>query len=229
MFLPRISKIIKENRKNEDLMPLMIKIGRIQCLIIGALVVGFISFGSSFIVDIWNKPGFSESYLCAVLIILPSFFYQPMQIANTTLVVENKVKLQAYVFIITGLANVTISVFLSKYFGAIGASLSIFIAYMIRTLLFVIIYQKQIKLDMKEFFKQTYLKIAPLLLVCMACGLLMENFNPIVNKYLRFGVNGTVFVVVFVLLARVMFMNNYEKNLFFGTTGKIFKKILRRS
>lgn len=226
MFLPRISRIINDRRKDEDLMPLMIKIGRVQCLVIGALVVGFICFGSSFIIDIWNKPDFSESYICAVLLIMPSFFYQPMQIANTTLVVENKVKLQAYVFIITGIVNVIVSVFLSKYFGAIGASFSIFIAYMIRSILFVIIYKKKIKLNMKEFFKQTYLKIMPLLLVCMAFGLLMEKCNPIVNKYIRFGINGTAFIVVFVFLARVMFMNNYEKDLFFGTVRKIFKKIL---
>ena len=95
MFMPRISKIISEGKREEELMPLMIRIGRIQIMIVGLLTVGFISLGKSFIIDIWNKPDFAQSYICAVLLIVPSLFYLPFQIGNTTLIVENKVKLQA--------------------------------------------------------------------------------------------------------------------------------------
>lgn len=102
MFMPRIARIIHDGKREEELMPLMIRIGRIQCMIIGLLVVGFIAVGRSFIIDIWNKTDFAESYLCAVFLVIPSFFYLPMEIANTTLIVENKVKLQAGVFVIMG-------------------------------------------------------------------------------------------------------------------------------
>lgn len=115
------------------LMSLMIKLGRIQCLIIGFLVTGFISVGHSFIIDIWNRPEFSESYLCCVILIIPTFFFLPMQIADTTLIVENKVKLQAFVFVLTGVINVGLSLVLSRLFGALGASISIFVSYMKKT------------------------------------------------------------------------------------------------
>ena len=87
MFMPRISKIVYSGKKDEELLPLMTKIGRIQCMIIGILVVGFMTLGKSFVVDIWGKPDFAESYICALLIIAPSYFYLPMQIANTTMIV----------------------------------------------------------------------------------------------------------------------------------------------
>lgn len=227
MFMPRISKIIHDGKKETELMPLMIRIGRIQCMIIGLLVTGFIAFGRSFIIDIWNKPDFSQSYLGTVVLIIPSFFYLPMQIANTTLIVENKVKLQAYVFIVMGVLNVCLSLVLSKYFGALGASLSIFVAYMVRTILMAVIHHKVLHLDMPKFFREVFLKISPWLLITLAAGIALEYFNPIVNKYLRFGTNGIAFVALFAALMYFFGMNTYEKNLLFGTVRKITDKIKR--
>lgn len=227
MFMPRISKLVHDGKKDTALVDLMIKVGRLQCIIIGALVVGFISFGKSFVVDIWGKPDFVESYICAVLLIIPSYFYLPMQIANTTIIVENKVKLQSIVFIIMGVVNVCVSLITSKYFGAIGASLSIFIAYMVRNALMLCIHVKVLHLDMKTFFKNTFLKITPFLLLMMGIGLGLEYFNPMVSGFLRFAVNGVVFVGIFAALLYKFVVNDYEKNLFLGAFKKVLRKVKR--
>lgn len=224
MFMPRISKIVADGKKEKELMPLMIKIGRIQLMIIGIITVGFIAFGRSFILEIWNKPDFAESYICAILVILPSVFYLPMQIANTTVVVENKVKLQAYVFIIMGIVNVAFSLVLSKVYGATGAALSIFIAYMLRTILMTVIYKRELKLNMGLFFKETFLRLSPYLLVTLAVGLLCEYFNPINNSYLRFVINGIVLVSVFFTLMMLKGFNKYEKSLISKMTSKLLRK-----
>ena len=225
MFMPRISKLVYQGKKDTELMDLMIKIGRLQCMIIGVLCVGFISFGKSFIVDIWNKPDFSESYLCAVFLIIPSFFYLPLQIANTTIIVENKVKLQSFVFIAMGVTNIVLSAIFAKYYGAIGASFSIFVAYMVRTVLMVVIHVKVLHLKMWKFFKATYLKVTPWLALSLVVGLLLENFNPMGGGFLRFAVNGVVFVGFFGITMLLFCMNDYEKNLFLGTFKKFVKKI----
>ncbi len=225
MFMPRISKLVYQGKKDTELMDLMIKIGRLQCMIIGALCVGFISFGKSFIVDIWNKPDFAESFLCAVFLIIPSFFYLPLQIANTTIIVENKVKLQSFVFIIMGVINIVLSAVLSKYYGALGASISIFIAYMVRTVLMVVIHVKVLHLKMWKFFKATYFKVTPWLLLSLGVGLALENFNPMGAGILRFAINGVVFVGFFGITMFLFCMNDYEKNLFLGTFKKILKRI----
>ena len=225
MFMPRISKLVYQGKKDTELMDLMIKIGRLQCIIIGVLVVGFISFGKSFIVDIWNKPDFTESYLCAIFLIIPSFFYLPLQIANTTIIVENKVKLQSFVFIIMGVINVVLSIILSEYYGALGASFSIFVAYMVRTILMVVIHVKVLKLNMWRFFKETFLKITPFLLLMLGIGLLLENFNPMNGGFLRFAINGVIFVGFFGVTMLLFCMNEYEKNLFLGVFKKVLKKI----
>ena len=223
MFMPRISKLVHNGKNNTELVDLMVKIGRIQCIIIGALVVGFISFGRSFIVDIWNKPDFTESYICAVLLIIPSYFYMPLQIANTTLIVENKVKLQSVIYLITGVLNICISLVLSKFFGAIGASISICVAYLLRSAMLIVAHVKVLHLDMMQMLKKCYLKITPYLLVMMVFGILLEKFNPMPHGALRFLVNGCVFVVCFVVIM-LFCMNDYEKNLFFGKIKKLIKR-----
>lgn len=225
MFMPRISKIIVSGKKDQELMPLMIKIGRIQLMIIGILTVGFITLGKSFIVDIWNKPDFTLSYYCAVALIIPSLFYLPLQIANTALIVENLVKLQSFVFMGMGLLNVACSLLLSKYYGALGASISIFIAYMFRTIMMIIIYHKKMHINMFEFFKKTFLPLSPYLIFTLLIGLLTERFNPIENVYLRFGVNGIVVVGCFAVLMLLFGMNAYEKNLIMGFVKKIKHKL----
>lgn len=224
MFMPRISKIIVSGKKEEELMPLMVKIGRIQLMIIGIITVGFIALGKSFVVDIWRKPDFELSYYCAVFLIIPSLFYLPMQIANTTLIVENKVKLQAEVFVIMGVINVICSLILSRMYGALGASISIFIAYMVRTTLMSVIYQKKLKLDMRMFFKETFFRLGIYLIITLISGILLEVFNPLPHGILRFAVNGVILVGVFILLMITRGFNEYEKNLFLGIIKRLKKK-----
>lgn len=223
MFMPRISRIVYGEKKEEDLLTLMVRIGRLQVMIVGLMVIGFIALGKSFVIDIWNKPDFSLSYYCAVLLILPSLFYLPMQIANTAIIVKNKVRLQAFVFIAMGLVNVVCSLVLSHFFGAIGASVSILIAYTVRTLLMGYVYHKVLKLDMLAFVKRTFLKLSPQLLVALLVGIACEIFNPVTNVYLRFGMNGVILVGVYFVLMWLTGFNAYEKQLLLGFIRKVKK------
>lgn len=225
MFMPRISKIIVSGKKDEELLPLMVKIGRLQLIITGLITFGFITFGKAFVIDIWDKPDFSESYICAVLLIVPSLFFLPMQIANTTLIVENKVRLQAVIFIVMGLVNVAFSIPLSKFYGAVGASVSICIAYFIRNILMAITHYKVLKIDMFSFFKQVYLKLLPHLILASALGFVCQRFNPVKNSYLSFLINGFVFVAFYFGIMWIHGFNSYEKDLVLGSVRKVTSKI----
>ena len=227
MFMPRISRIIVSGKKDTELLPLMVKIGRLQLIITGLISVGFITFGKVFITQIWNKPDFVDSYICAVLLIVPSMFFLPMQIANTTLVVEKKVKLQAIIFIIMGVVNVALSLPLSKFFGAIGASASICVAYFIRNILMAITHHKVLHINMPSFFKQVYVKLLPHLILASAVGFVCQSLNPIPNKYLNFLTNGAVFVIFYFTIMWIHGFNNYEKELATGTIKKITRKFIK--
>ena len=88
----------------------------------------------------------------------------------------------------------------------------------------VIIFRKVLGFDMMKFFKETFLKITPALLIVMAFGICLEQFNPMNGGALRFVVNGALFLVLFVVLMVLFVMNKEEKNLVFGK----FKKLIKR-
>ena len=153
LFLPSVTKIAYHNK--ESLNELMIKVGRIQIFIIGLLVLGFILVGNDFI-TLWLGTGYEMVYKCAVFLIIPSFFYLPQLIGSNAVLAMNKVKKQATVFVYMGLFNLIFGALLAVKFGALGFSVSVFLAYTIRTIGMDLIFHKDLQLDIKSFFKKTF-------------------------------------------------------------------------
>ena len=70
MFLPKVSKILAKKKDGQHVLPLMIKVGRIQYSIIGLIFIGFTLVGKEFIYH-WMGEGFEWAYYCAILMMLP--------------------------------------------------------------------------------------------------------------------------------------------------------------
>ena len=102
MFLPKVSRVLAEEKG--DIMPLMVKMGRIQIYMVGLIVLGVICLGRHFIL-LWVGGGFKESYLCAVLIIIPSLFHLPQMLGNDAIFAANKVKQLSIIYIIMAVLN----------------------------------------------------------------------------------------------------------------------------
>jgi len=66
----------------------MIKVGRIQLMLVGLLIIGFIIMGKEFMI-LWMGESFSVSYYVTILLILPCIITLTQDIANTTLVALN--------------------------------------------------------------------------------------------------------------------------------------------
>lgn len=172
MFLPRVSRMVAKGDRNE-ILNLMIRIGRIQIYIIGLICVCFICVGREFIF-VWLGEGFESVYVCALLIILPSFLQLPQEIGNTVVVAEGKVKQQAYVFVLMGIVNLILAFPMTKFFGVIGMCTSIMIAYLVRTIMTDVIFYKYLHIDVFMFFRESYFKLLPSLIVSVAVIFLIK-------------------------------------------------------
>lgn len=216
MFLPKVSRILSSGDGN--LMPMMITVGRIQLIIVGALVAGFICVGNHFI-NIWVGDDFSESYLCTILIIIPSILQLPQEIGIQAIISENKVKQQAIVYMLMAGFNVIFSFVLAKFYGPIGISFSICIAYFIRTVGLDYILQRELHLNLKVFFNETFKAIS---LVIIATSALSFPINYFISND---GILPFIYkVLIFVLLYSVgiyLVANSEEKALFSNSIQKI--------
>ena len=177
MFMPRISQILTQERAEKELNQLFLSIGKLQYGINGILVAGFFVVGKSFI-NLWMGTDYTEAYYGALLIIIPGLFYNSLQIANTTMVVTNKVKISALVNTGVGLLNVALSFPLSYYLGSTGACMAICIAYIVRDIVFHVVYHKVLPLDIPCFVKNCYLRMSVPVILTILTGMAMNYFIP---------------------------------------------------
>lgn len=206
MFLPRVSRIVA---KDGDVLPLMIKIGRIQLMLVSFVVLGFCCVGYEFI-KLWIGEDFSSAYLCTLLIILPSILQLPQEIGDQTLYAKNKLKERSYAFISMAVANIALGIPLSILWGATGLCISICAAYLIRTVILDIIYKKVLNIDIYKFFKETFVVFLPAFALCLAVCFTL-NYLVGVSGWLGIGIKGVIYCIIMAMALFYLVMNKEEK------------------
>lgn len=195
MFMPKISRIYTKEDWKDNLNALTIKVGRFQAALNGLIIIAFAIVGRLFI-KLWMGEDYMDAYYGILLVIIPGFFFNSLQIANTAMIVQKKVNLQAYVSIIVGVVNIILSPILSKYFGVIGACVSIFVAYTIRSVLYFVIYYRTLKIDMWEFVKKCYLSMVLPFFITLLIGFVFCSYFHI-GGWMEFIVEGGVLLLVY--------------------------------
>ncbi len=226
MFMPRVSRIVHGDNNIRNVSPLMNKVGRIQFALIGLLLIGFIVVGKEFVL-LWLGEQFSQVYACAILLMLPAPFYLSQQVAKTTVVVANKVKLQAIVNIVKAVVNVILAFVFSCLWGALGACISICISYFIRTIGMSIIYHKVLDLDIISFCKECYLKMCAPMLMILGIGLALNYVVP-AHTWAMLGAKALLVTILYFGLMWLMTFNRFEKDLIAGMIKGVLPKALRR-
>lgn len=220
LFLPKVSRMLANNSRDE-ILKLMIRVGRIQIYIIGLMCVGFICVGREF-VRVWLGNGFEEVYPCALLIILPSFLQLPQEIGNTMIVAEGKVKLQAFAFLFMAALNLGLAYPLMRQWGVIGLCVSIMIAYVARTIIMDIIFYRHMHIDVLKFFRESYIKIFPFLVLTTACSWILNIYIHLTG-WTDFIIKAILCMALYICVIWSFAMNTDEKNLFVSPLQRAFK------
>ncbi|BCJ94690.1 hypothetical protein acsn021_22590 [Anaerocolumna cellulosilytica] len=224
LFLPKVSRIVLKD-DNQSLLTLMIKVGRVQFVVIGLLFTGFFTIGRDFI-NLWLGGGFESAYLCTLFLMLPSLIELPQHIAGLAVIAVNKVRSKSFIFILTSLLNVVLSIFLTRQIGVLGAAVSISAAYLLRTAAMNVLYYKQLNLNIFTFFKECHVKMSLAFILSILTGFLLPNLIT-VNGWLTLGIKGLLITAVYIVFMWFLALNTYEKNLFFSAGRKLIKKILK--
>ena len=212
LFMPRVSKYIAD-KKEHEILNLMIKVGKYQVTVLGLLFIGFILLGREFVI-LWMGPEYEKSYYCALIIILPTFISGTQQIANTTVIAKNLIRYQSYCMMVTGVLGLAVSYVLSMYIGAIGVCVGTSITALMNTAFMNTIYYKKAGINVFVFYKNCYLKALPVYAVTAAIGLLALPLLPLVG-WMGFFVKAFIIAVVYlVLMAFIYFTSTERKTVF---------------
>lgn len=212
LFLARVTTLNLKSNNRKEISELMIKVGRIQLLIIGLLLVGFVTLGKEFI-SLWMGIDFMDSYYVALLLISPCIITLTQEIAYTYLFVVNELKYRAIISIAASIISVILSVFLAPLLGAIGSALAILVALITCHIIGMnIVYLRVLKLDVFRFFQQCHLKLLAPIILALLAGFAIQYFFQADNMLL-FLPKVLLLALVYGLLMWLMGMNRFEKNL----------------
>ncbi len=209
MFMPKISRIMNSDDKESNLTPLLISVGKFQYALNGLIIAGFAVVGKSFI-NLWMGPEYIDAYYGILLVIVPGIFFNSLQIANTTMVVTKKVNLMAVVNVVTGVTNICLSYPLSKMYGVVGACSSIAVAYMLRAIVLLIIYNKVLPIDIGRFIKECYIKMSVPIILTIGVGMGLNMVSD-ANGWFALILKGIVVVAIYGVLAFMVGFNRAEK------------------
>lgn len=219
VFLPNITKRVTENASNKELTGIFIKLGRLQYILLGAVLIGFILFGKEF-VTIWVGDNFSEAYYITLIIMIPFTIDLIQNIGLTILQAKNMYGFRAIVFLGMALLNVAFSIPMVIYYGGIGAAIATGISYLIGNgLIMNIYYYKKVGLNVFEFWKEI-IKLSVVFVIVYFLGDLINELD-LGNSTLSFLVKLILFIITFITLVWNFGMNSFEKSLVVIPINKI--------
>lgn len=223
VFLPNITKKVTQNASNKELTDTFIRIGRLQYILLGAVLIGFILFGKEFII-MWVGEKFALSYYITLIIIIPFTIDLIQNIGLAILQAKNMYGFRALTFLGMAILNVAISIPLAIYYGGIGTAVATGISFFIGNgIIMNIYYYKKVGLDIIKFWKEIF-KLSIPMIIPFVIGYFIDKIT-LGPEVLSLLFKLFLFVIVYIIVAWRLSMNRYEKDLI----SVPLKTILRRS
>jgi O-antigen/teichoic acid export membrane protein len=221
LFLAKVTNLSLRKDNLQEVSDLMIKVGRIQLLIIGLLLVGFSTLGKEFII-LWMGIDFEDSFYVALLLITPGIITLSQEIAYTYLFVVNELKYRAIISIAASVVSIAISITLAPRFGAIGSAIAIFIGLIsCHVIAMNIFYWKVMKLDIPRFFRECHLKLLMPIGLTLLAGFAIQYFYQ-ADNLLIFFLKAVLLTLFYASIMWFFGMNGFEKQLILSVSHRIF-------
>lgn len=222
MFMPKISRIYAGRDTETSIQPLLLRVGRFQFAINGLIVAGFSVIGKQFII-LWMGSNYIDAYYGLVLVLIPGLFYNSLQIGHTSLMVKNKVSITAYVNLGMGLMNMVLCYIFARWIGVLGASLAIFISYMVRAVALNILYERVLDVSIGEFVRKCYIKMSPSVLLTIAVGFIVQRMIGF-GGWIKLGITGAIVVFIYVGLLFTIGFEKSEKEIVIAKVKRLICK-----
>lgn len=227
VFLPNITKKVFSDGTNDELSNILIKVGRIQYILLGMVLTGFILYGREFIA-IWVGEEFNKSYYIALIIMIPFTIDLIQNIGLAILQAKNMYSFRAIVFLSLAISKIIISIPMAIYMGEIGAALATGVSYFIGNgIVMNYYYHKKVKLNILKFWKEIFKLTIPIILSFLI-GLVVNKLNVDYNL-LSLIVKIILYMIIYILIIWRFGMNRYEKGLLLNPIKKIYLKLARDS
>lgn len=211
VYLPHVTGMVARKEPIRNLSELFIQIGRWQYYLLALVATGFIIFGKQFIA-LWAGPGFEDSYIITLLIILPFTVDLIQNIGLAIMQAMNRYDFRARIYFVTGVLNLLLAIPLGIKYGGIGCAVATGISMIVGNgFIMNWYYAKEIHLAIDSFWKQIG-KISFVVTGCLGVGGLINAYLWPRGNILLFGLKILGYTIMYISAIYLMAMNQTEKN-----------------
>lgn len=222
ILAPRVNSIVAYEREPmPHLNALFTQVGRLQALIVFAVISGFLVFGKEFI-SLWAGEDYGEAYYVTLLLIIPMAAPLCQTLGVDIQRALSKHQYRSLIYTFSAILNLLVSIPLIRCYGAIGAALGTAVAQILgEWIIMNILYQKKIGLDIKYFWKQV-VRLLPTVIPSCIVTLMFKKVMPI-DSLLMLAVGILIFLMIYIISILSFGLNVKEKKEIHKMVGKIKK------
>jgi O-antigen/teichoic acid export membrane protein len=226
VLLPKITMMVANNASDAELSEIMIKIGRVQYVIMALILSGFVLYGQAFI-NLWAGSNYSDAYLIVLLVMVPITVPLIQNVGIAILQAKNMQGFRSVVYIAIAVLNVIASIPLAKIWGGFGCALATGVSLTLGNIIIMnIYYHRRIGLNIPLFWKNIIGMTIPVL-IALLCGYGINSLI-IQDRFLLLASKIVIYSIVYALIMWFFGLNMYEKDLFISPLKRIVKKIAQR-
>lgn len=214
VFVPRVNTMIAHNSPPATLNLLFARVGRIQFFVLALVLSGIILFGKPFI-RIWAGSEYDDAYLIAILLLVPVTIDLVQNLGIEIQKARNMHHFRTWTYLFIAMANVTVTIPVTREFGATGAAAVTSFSLLVSTgLLMNWYYHARMGLDIGHFWSQIA-RMSIGLLPSIIVALLMHQLLDLYSFPVLMACVG-LYTFVYVTAMWKLGLNEWEKALFRG-------------
>lgn len=211
IFYSKLTRMVVNEVGNEEYTNIMITVGRLQLIVLGFFLAGFITLGKSFIL-LWLGDEYGLIYYIVLMIIVPLTIPLIQNVAGNLVQIKNLHSTMAIINLVISLINIILSIVLVRTIGVLGSAIGTMISIVVGNIIITnYFYNKKIMLDVKSFFVSIFKNLVPALIISSIISryIIEISIDASATSWFTFLVSGIIFSFIYLL---VVYTIGFDKN-----------------
>ena len=225
LLIPRVNRIVAEGQPTSELDKLFIRVGRLQFISLGCILLGFAAVGRTFVVLWGGDAKFAVDYAVTLLLFFATLWANMQMLGYEILRAKSMHKFSSLVYLGIAVANIALGIPLCMKWSVLGAAIGTAVSTIAGMLVMNRYYHRRVGLDIPRFWLRIRHLLPAMLLPAIVAVLMAVFLRP--EGYIEIGLILVVFVAVYGASMWLFGMDRYERRLISVPLQKIVNKFKR--
>ena len=195
VMLPTVTQTLRKENGDEKVQNLIVSVGRIQFMLLGAAVIGFAVIGKEFI-ELWLGKGYEDVYVISLILMIPALFELCVNVCLSVLRAKKMLKFRTTVLVSSTILNLIVTILGVQFWDYKAAAIGTAISFIAGSLIIMnIYYYKKLAFNMLQMYRQIFRRIW--ICIILGGGAIWVSSRLVANGWVAFVFNILVFCVVY--------------------------------